>query len=303
MMADIVNIVTIVILSRGKCGLSKGVTRYLVAMATTDLIVVFLDLILMKIPIAYRDYFGFVRSIRVCDVHAFLLYTATDCSVWFTVTFTFDRFVAICCQKLKTRYCTERTALVVLGTVTALSCLKNIFWCFMLTSEYSLAYARWLCMPRARLLESRVCGLLELLHYILTPVIPFILVLLLNALTIRHVLVASRARRRLRAPSSGEGAHDPEMASRRKSLILLLVISWNFILLWGLFTVYYIWNRVRFLVHVSVFPPESIRELCFLLQLLSCCTNTALYAVTQTKFRDQFKDVVKSPLALILKRF
>ncbi|XP_069798654.1 probable G-protein coupled receptor 139 [Narcine bancroftii] len=296
-----VNIMTIVILSRGKCGLAKGVTRYLVAMAATDLIVVFMDVILRQIPIAYRDYFGFVRSIRVCDVHAFLLYTATDCSVWFTVTFTFDRFVSICCQKLKTNYCTERTALVVLGTVTALTCLKNIIWCFMLTSEYSLAYARWLCMPRARLLESQIWGSIELLHHILTPIIPFILVLLFNALTIRHVLVASRARRRLRAPSSGEGAHDPEMASRRKALILLLAISGNFIVLWALFSIFYIWNRMRLLGYLSVFPPEPMRDLCFMMQLLSCCTNTALYAVTQTRFRDQFKDLVKSPFTFISK--
>ncbi|XP_069797304.1 probable G-protein coupled receptor 139, partial [Narcine bancroftii] len=294
-----VNILTIVIMSRGKCGLSKTVTRYLVAMAAADLSLVLLNVILRQIPIAYRDYFGFVRSIRVCDVHAFLLYTATDCSVWFTVTFTFDRFVSICCQKLKTNYCTERTALVVLGTVTALSCLKNIYWCFMLTSEYSLAYARWFCMPRARLLESQIWGWIELLHYILTPVIPFILVLLFNALTIRHVLVASRARRRLHAASRGDCAHDPEMANRRKSLILLLVISANFIILWALFTIYYAWNRMRFLGNVSVFPPEPMRDLCFMLQLLNCCTNTALYAVTQTKFQEQLKDVVKYPFMLL----
>ncbi|XP_055510336.1 probable G-protein coupled receptor 139 [Leucoraja erinacea] len=289
------------ILSRGKCGLSKGVTRYLVGMAASDLLVLLFDLILRQIPIAYRDYFTFLRAIRICNLHAIVLHTATDCSVWFTVTFTFDRFVAICCQKLKTKYCTERTAAVVLGTVSVLSSLKNITWYFMLTAEYSLAYARWFCMPRVQLVESQVWGAIELLHYILTPVVPFILVLLLNALTIRHVLVASRARKRLRDTSNRENPRDPEMESRRKSLILLLVISGNFILLWALFTVFYLWNRLRVLNSVPTFPPRSMQELCFMLQLLSCCTNTALYAVTQTPFREQLKEVIRYPFTMLRK--
>ncbi|XP_078276441.1 putative G-protein coupled receptor 139 [Rhinoraja longicauda] len=298
-----VNLVTIVILFRGKSGLSKCVTRYLVAMAAADLLVVVFDVILRQIPIAYRDHFTFVRSIPVCDIHAILLYTATDCSVWFTVMFTFDRFVAICCQKLKNKYCQERTAALVLGTVTVLSFLKNITWHFMLTSEYSLAYAVWFCMPRARLVKSPVWAGIEFLHYLFTPVIPFALVLLLNALTIRYVLVASRSRKRLRAPNHGDSARDPEMENRRKSLILLLVISGNFILLWALFTVYHVWNRLRFLGLVVAIPPAAMRQLCFMLQLLSCCTNTALYVVTQAKFREQLRDVMSFPRILTIKCF
>ncbi|XP_055510334.1 probable G-protein coupled receptor 139 [Leucoraja erinacea] len=296
-----VNLVTIVILSRGKSGLSKCVTRYLVAMAAADLLVVVFDVILRQIPIAYRDYFTFVRSIPVCDIHAVLLFTATDCSVWFTVAFTFDRFVAICCQKLKNNYCQGRTAAMVLGTVTGLSFLKNITWHFMLTSEYSLAYAVWFCMPRDRLVNSPVWAGIELAHYLFTPITPFILVLLLNALTIRYVLMASRSRKRLRAPNHGDSARDPEMENRRKSLILLLVISGNFILLWALFTVYYVWNRLRFLGVVVAIPPASMRQLCFMLQLLSCCTNTALYVVTQAKFREQLRNAMKFPRILTLK--
>eukprot|EP00061_Rhincodon_typus_P008706 g31562.t1 len=72
--------------------------HYLGAMAVA---VIIFDLILRHIPVAYREEFYFLRSIPVCNVHAILLYAATDGSVCFTVTFTFERFVAICCQKLK----------------------------------------------------------------------------------------------------------------------------------------------------------------------------------------------------------
>ncbi|XP_078280434.1 putative G-protein coupled receptor 139 [Rhinoraja longicauda] len=296
-----VNMVTIVILSRGKCGLSKGVTRYLVAMATADLLVVIFDLIMKQLPMAYREQFSFMYSVHVCNIHAVLVSAATDCSVWFTVSFTFDRFVAICCQKLRTKYCTERTAAVVLGTMTVLSCLNNIFWYFMFRGEYHLDYVPWFCRERAGVLTSSVWAAIEFLHYLITPGLPFIFILLLNVLTTKYVLVAGRARKRLRDRSSGESARDPEIESRKKSLILLLAISGNFILLWAVYMVYSIWGRMYDLGIESSFPPNSLQELGFMLQLLSCCTNTALYVATQTKFRQQLKDLVKYPFTLIVK--
>uniref|UniRef100_UPI00398EA2F8 probable G-protein coupled receptor 139 n=1 Tax=Pristiophorus japonicus TaxID=55135 RepID=UPI00398EA2F8 len=296
----ILNLVTIVILSRGKCGLSKCVTRYLVAMATADLLVVILDLILRHIPIRYMEQFLFIRSIPLCNIHAVLLYAATDCSVWFTVTFTFDRFVAICCQKLKTKYCTERMAAVVLGTVTVLSCLKNIPWYFMFTSRYVLSNKPWFCDLKITNYTSLGWAAFELLHYILTPCVPFVLILLLNALTVRHILEASRARRRLRGHSSGESPRDPEMESRMKSIISLFVISGNFILLWTVYMLVVVANRIGWITrHVGI--PLFVDEIGFMLQQLSCCTNTGIYAVTQTKFREQFRNVVKYPFLVIVK--
>ncbi|XP_067884335.1 probable G-protein coupled receptor 139 [Heterodontus francisci] len=296
-----VNLLTIGILSQGKCGLSKCVTRYLVAMSAADLLVIILDLILRHIPIVYQEQFQFLDSVPVCNIHAILLYAATDCSVWFTVTFTFDRFVAICCQKLKSKYCSEKTSAVVLGTVTVMSCLKNIFWYFMLTDEYELKNDPWFCDVTVESALSRFWGTIEFLHHILTPGLPFLLILLFNALTVRHILVSIRGRRRLWAHSNRDSRRDPEIESRRKSITLLLVISANFILLWTLLMVYSIWNRVWHLVPMSVRLPLFTRELGFMLQLLSCCTNTAIYAVTQTQFRQQLKNVLKYSFTSIIK--
>ncbi|XP_067827807.1 probable G-protein coupled receptor 139 [Heptranchias perlo] len=295
-----VNVVTIVILSRGKCGLSKCVTRYLVAMAAADLLVVIIDLILRQIPIVYREQFSFLRVIRMCNIHAVLLYAATDCSVWFTVTFTFDRFVAICCQKLKTKYCTEKTAAVVLGTVTVLSGLKNIFWYFLYKNEYWLSNSPWFCRVPPIVAHSLVWTVTELMHYVLTPFIPFLLIVLFNVLTVRHIVVASRARRRIRGPSSGESPSDPEMENRRKSIVLLFVISGNFILLWVVFTACSILRRLDYLGY-PVPLPTFVGEIGFMLQLLSCCTNTFVYAVTQRKFREELRNGVKYPLAMMVK--
>ncbi|XP_067900928.1 probable G-protein coupled receptor 139 isoform X1 [Heterodontus francisci] len=293
-----VNLLTIVILSRGNCGLSKCVTRYLVAMAAADLLVIILDLILRHIPIVHH--LKNVRLLFVCNIHAVLLHAATDCSVWFTVSFTCDRFIAICCQKLKIKYCTEKSTAVVLATVTVLSCSKDIFWYFMYVQQYRLSNTPWFCYVNVRVKVSNFWTIIESLHYIFTPFLPFVLILLLNALTVKHILVNSRGRRRIRGHSSREGSKDPEMKSRRKSIILMFVISFNFIFLWSVFLVYSVWNRIQYL-RISVFPPLFLQEIGFMLQQLSCCTNTGIYVVTQTKFREQLKNVLKYPFTLIVK--
>ncbi|XP_067879834.1 probable G-protein coupled receptor 139 [Heterodontus francisci] len=297
-----VNVVTIVILSRGKCGLSKCVTSYLIAMAAADLLVIILDLILRQIPIVYREQSTFLLYVRVCNIHAILLYATTDCSVWFTVTFSFDRFVAICCQKLKTKYCTEKTAAVALGTVTVLSCMKNIFWYFLYTRQYTLSNSPWFCRVALAVYRSLAWAVVELMHYIITPFIPFALILLFNALTVRNIIVANRARRRLRDCRSGESPSDPEMANRRKSMILLFVISGNFILLWVVFMVCSILKRLEYLNDRYTVPlPTFVPELGFMLQLLSCCTNTFIYAVTQRKFRQQLRNGATYPFTMMVK--
>ncbi|XP_048456482.1 probable G-protein coupled receptor 139 [Rhincodon typus] len=294
-----VNIVTIYILLYKDCGLSPCVRRYLGAMAVADLLVIILDLILRHIPTVYPEQFYFLRYIPVCNIHAILLYAATDCSVWFTVTFTFDRFVAICCQKLKSKYCSEKTAAVVLGTVTVLSCLKNIFWYFMLTAHYLLLNTPWFCHVTNDIQNSRVWATVEFIHHILTPALPFLLILLLNVFTVRHILVTSRARRRLRAHTNGDGQCDTEMQNRKKSIILLFVISANFILLWSTLMLFSIWFRMWNIGYQSVYLDWFVQELGIMLQLLSCCTNTAIYAVTQIKFRQQLKNVLKYPFTQI----
>ncbi|XP_048380753.1 probable G-protein coupled receptor 139 [Stegostoma tigrinum] len=291
-----VNIVTIMILSRKKCGLSKCVSCYLTAMSATDLLVIIIDLIMRQIPIVYYVHFIFLYSVPVCNIHAILLYAVIDCSVWFTVAFTFDRFLAICCHKLKSKYCNEKTAAVVLGTVSVLSCLKNIFWYFMLTDQYWLMNRPWFCRVTMDVRKSLFWVTLEFFHHILTPGLPFILILLLNILTIRHIFVTSEARRRL----IDQSTRDLEMQSRRKSIILLFVISANFILLWSMIMLYSIWNRMYSFGFQTIWIHDYVQELGFMLQLLSCCTNTVIYAVTQTTFRQQLKSAMKYPFTAIV---
>uniref|UniRef100_UPI00398F4BAE probable G-protein coupled receptor 139 n=1 Tax=Pristiophorus japonicus TaxID=55135 RepID=UPI00398F4BAE len=295
-----VNLVAIVILSRGKCGLSTCTTRYLVAMAAADLLVVITGVILRQIRWYYFP-LSFLDITPVCNVINLLVRAATDCSVWFTVTFTFDRFVAICWQKLKTKYCTGRNAAVVLATSCILLCSKNIPHYFTIEPEYIIDNVPWYCSFIPAYFTERGWLGFDLFDTVLTPLLPFAVILLFNALTVRHILVASRVRKGLRGESKGGNCSDPELESRRKSVILLFTISGSFVLLWLIIVIDFFYYSITG-INPSDYSDSfyQFTEVGFILRNLSCCTNTFIYGMTQSKFREQLKSVVKYPVTSIV---
>ncbi|XP_067864776.1 probable G-protein coupled receptor 139 [Heterodontus francisci] len=295
-----INFLAIVILSRGKCGLSTCTTRYLVAMATADLLFIITEVILFRIGY-YHSPRCFLHITPVCSVIIVLSRTATECSVWFTVTFSFDRFVAICCQKLKTKYCTEKTAGVVLVTTCILLCLENVPYYFVFEHGDIIDNVPLGCyLITAYFTEPRWVGF-DRFDKILIPLLPFALILFLHALTVRHIFVASRVRKGLRWERKGENCSDPEMESRRKSVILLFSISGSFILLWLVYVVQFLYWNITGRVPRDYSDSEYIfRRAGLMLRTLNCCTKTFIYGATQSKFREQFKSMVKYPIASII---
>ncbi|XP_072884125.1 probable G-protein coupled receptor 139 [Hemitrygon akajei] len=292
-----VNIVAIVILSRGKCGLSRCISRYLLSMAVTDLLVIITAVILNRIPAIYFPN-SFLYITPVCSFSVALIYAIRVSSVWLTVMFTFDRYVAICSQKLKAKYCTHRTAGIVVSVVCTLGCVINIPWYFLHEPIYVIDNVPWYCKRRDILYYFLPWTIFDWTDRLLTPCLPFLLILSFNTLTVRHILAASRARRRLRSSPTGERQSDPEMESRRKSIVLLFAISGCFILLWLPYVIYFLVEHfeVGFTITGYSDPRFILMESSNMFQMLSCCTNTFIYAVTQNKFREELKALLKFPL-------
>lgn len=294
------NLVAIAILSRGKCGLSTCTTRYLVAMAAADLMTVITTVILFWIRYHYFDW-SFLSTYPVCSVINVLTFAAIDCSVWFTVTFTFDRFVAICCQKLKSKYCTGKTAAAVLATVGVLLCLKNIPRYFISRPQKTIDNVQWFCVTADSYFTDPGWVAYDWLDTVLTPLLPFAVILLLNAMTVRHILVANRVRKGLRGESNGENRSDPEMESRRRSMVLLFTISGSFILLWLTAVVNFVYYQITAIgVHLN-HSQYIFHFVGHLMCNLSCCTNTFIYAATQSKFKKQVTSAVKYPLTTVFR--
>ncbi|XP_067877616.1 probable G-protein coupled receptor 139 [Heterodontus francisci] len=298
--SESVNLLAIVILSRGKCGLSTCTTRYLVAMATADLLLVITDVILRQISHLYFPG-SFLDIVPVCSVIIALLRAARDCSVWFTVTFSFDRLVAICCQNLKTKYCTGKTAAVIIAMSCILLCLKNIPFCFIYKPAIIVSNVPLICYPKSIFYTDPGWVGFHLFDKVLVPLLPFALILLLNSLTVGHILVASRVRKGLRGHSKGGNRSDPAMESRRKSMILLFAISGSFILLWLTYVTEFFSYRIA--GTTPDYYNDSVlvfRNAGFMLQNLNSCTNAFIYVVTQSKFREQFMVAVKYPVVSII---
>ncbi|XP_069768309.1 probable G-protein coupled receptor 139 [Narcine bancroftii] len=289
-----INVLAIVILSRGKCGLTKCITYYLVSMAVGDLLVIVSDVILYKIVYYY---FGgsFLNTTVMCRSIVVLYAASQDCAVWLTVAFTFDRYIAICCQQLKTKYCTEKTAMVVIAVVCTMFCFKCIPWYFAFGPRYAMENVQWDCILTQTFHTSRAWAAFAWLHRILTPLLPFGFILFLNVLTIKNILIASKVRRGLRDCGSSQKQHDPEIANRNKSITLLITISGSFMLLWTTYLVYFLYVRITKAFYHNSFndPLFKVQQAGTMLQLLSSCTNASIYVVTQAKFRNEVKNAAK----------
>ncbi|XP_072422709.1 probable G-protein coupled receptor 139 [Chiloscyllium punctatum] len=273
-------------------------------MAATDLLVIIVAVIFSRLLAIYFPG-SLINTTTGCRLIILLVYASRNCSVWLTVAFTFDRFITICYQKLRTEYCTEKVASFIIAIVCVLCCSVNIPFYFIYEPLYTIDSVGWYCNIKEIFYTSVVWRLLETLDRIQTPCLPFVLILLLNALTVRHIIVAGRSRRRLRSHSNENNQRDTEMESRRKSIILLFAISGSFLLLWLTYIVYFLLVKIsgaRFLIGSNLNDPKFIlQESGYMLQLLSSCTNTCIYAVTQTKFRGQLKDAFNYLSKLVTK--
>ncbi|XP_069771727.1 probable G-protein coupled receptor 139 [Narcine bancroftii] len=295
------NLLSIVVLSRGLCGLSKGVIRYMVTMAVADTMVCVFNVTVTNI---FRHHFpgSFLAQTSTCRLIGFIQISSVQISVWATVSFTVDRFIVICCQQFKIKYCTERNATVVLSTVSLLSFLMNIPVYFRYKPHYTMDGVQWGCRTVTRYRFSQAWQTYRWLSKLMVPLVPLPLMLLLNFLTVRHILMVSKARRALKHRGDGE-VRDPEMTNRRKSIILLFAISGTFIALWTPVT---ITDQFFQLTTFEIDAPKSLVlaiRIAIPLMYMSCCTNTFVYALTQRRFREEAKKMTKYPLVALVRLF
>ncbi|XP_069789686.1 probable G-protein coupled receptor 139 isoform X2 [Narcine bancroftii] len=294
-----VNVMAIAILSRGKCGLCKCTTFYLVAMATADLFFIILEAILFRINDRYF-HVSFLYITTVSILRVVFMRVARDFSVWFTVWFTVDRFIAICFQKLKTKYCSRKTAVLILSTSGVVFILKNIPFYFTVEPGNVTDNVPWFIVVKPSYYTDVAWRAFDWFDTLLTPLIPFTIILLLNSLTVRHIIMTSRVRKALRGQSRGVNHNDPEMESRRRSMVLLFTLSGCFIILWVTAVAHFLYYQITGTGGQWNDSEYIFYEVSFLLSNLNCCTNTFIYVVTQSKFREQLKSALKYLVTSIL---
>ncbi|XP_059818833.1 vasopressin V2 receptor-like [Hypanus sabinus] len=291
------NLLTIIILSRGKCGLSKCISAYMTMMAVSDLSVILINVLVYEILI-FRLSSSFLHYTEVLKATIYVLAVTLELSRWYTVAFTCDRYVAICCQKFKTKYCRVKTARILSAVLLAGLCLENIPLLFAFQPQRIIGNISWGIRPKLDIFNSP--NLVALIRFkTFQNLCAFGLILLFNGMTARHILVTSKSRRGFRTHKS-KIERDPEMENRKKSIILLFCVSGSFMLFWlssavtdiiASITMYFDrdYNSARYIA----------AQAGALLTNMSSCTNTCIYAATQTNFRAELKTLILSPWTLI----
>ncbi|XP_067835729.1 probable G-protein coupled receptor 139 [Heptranchias perlo] len=299
------NLVTIAILCRGKCGLFKALTLHLLTIALSDLMVIAFSVIFDKI--IYFNVSLTFFSTPVCNFNQFMKSAFIDCSVWSTVAFTFDLFMAVCHQGLKAKYCTVRTAATVLGAIWVVSILRNIPEYIKYEPLVTMDYQIWGCRVKRGFGHLAGWAIFDWLQHILTPLIPYVSILLFNCLTVKHILAASSVRKRLRSQTInngvGQNGNDAEVENRRKSIFLLFTISASFILLWMAKVINFILDRLAKVYYNPAdfsHPLAILQQTGTMLMLLTSCVHTFIYVLTQTKFRREMLTGLTFPFTVIV---
>ncbi|XP_069771702.1 probable G-protein coupled receptor 139 [Narcine bancroftii] len=282
--------------------LSKGVIRYMLTMAVADTMVCVFNVTLGNVFL-YHFPRSFLAHTSTCRLGAVIQRSSVQFSVSSTVSFTIDRCIAICCQKLKTKYCTKRIAAVVISTVCVFSFLMHIPAYFQYEPQSVVDGVQWDCSTVIQYYSSPAWQAYRWLSNSFVTYVPLPLLLLLNSLTARHILLASKARKSLKRRGDGE-VRDPEMISRRTSIILLFGISGCFIALWApamIIGIFFQFTAVfAFDVEKSLYLAIRISVL---LMYLSSCANTWIYALTQRRFREELMKLLKYPFMVLVRFF
>ncbi|XP_059832406.1 probable G-protein coupled receptor 139 [Hypanus sabinus] len=293
------NVVTLLTLQLRDCGISKNTTIYLVSMATSDLLVLIFYVGMSRILVPHFPQF-FRYYPMACRFDLIMMFAVVDCSVWLTVSFTFDRFVAICFQGFKQRYCTTKTAAFIVSTVYLLTYARNFQYYFTVVPYFVYGGQEIGCKKNPAIYSDPGWKAFYWLQTILTPFAPYVTIVCFNVLTIRHILVASRVRQSFHSDGA---SRDSEMQNRQRAMVFLFGASASFILLWmstvGLFLFSRITNRYSFRNYND--PFAVINEMSRMLRILNCSSSTCMYALSQYKFREELKKCGKFLKTLIWK--
>ncbi|XP_067865180.1 probable G-protein coupled receptor 139 [Heterodontus francisci] len=294
------NVITLLTLQLRDCGLSQSTNIYLTAMATADLLVLVFYALVNRILVPHFKHVFYFYTLG-CRLNSIMIAAVIDCSVWLTVFFTFDRFIAICFQRFRRRYCSPSSAALVVGMVYLLTYSRNLPYYFSILPYYVHNNLQIGCKTNPNIYSAPAWRAFYWLHTILTPLVPYVSVALLNLLTIRHILVASQIRRGFRRDGGISG--DPEMQSRRRAMVLLFAASASFISLWMATVGLFLFSRITNTYVYRDFndPFAVINETARMLRVLNCCTSTCMYALTQSKFRDELRKAVRCCINIIIK--
>ncbi|XP_029994672.1 probable G-protein coupled receptor 139 [Sphaeramia orbicularis] len=282
------NTITFLIIWRRNCMLSRSSTFYLMAISVADnLVLIFI--VILELSVKYHQQDPFWSYDPWCGLRDVFNYGAFNASTWLVVMFTVERFISIHTWKLKTKICTPRCAAQTIAGVFLISHVFAIphYWSNASVSENN--QTRCVYKPEASFQFIYILvGFQTLLAYIL----PFLIILTLNGLTLRLISLTNRVHITAGLTSRVHKVKPLMRSRKRKSVVLLVTVSMTFVLLSITRAITQIILRTKDMYTMDrddyTQTINTAADIGTMLSLSNAAANMYLYVCTQSKFRQEF---------------
>ena len=230
-----------------------------------------------------------------CPVIVYITYVFSFLSVWYVVSFTIERFIAVCYPFRRQILCTSRRAKIV---VTSLAIFAMAFYSFaMWTSVVTVNPSTNLpeCLPARK--HYHLVTFFNNADSILTLIVPFLIISLFNARIALQIRSQRIARDRMRQESiltTPNGVHCRYDMTEIKITKMLLVVSSTFLILNLPSHVYRVYGFFCFILgHTYILTPSQTRwqELCQILYYITFSVNIFLYSMGGKNFRKALTQI------------
>ncbi|XP_023278568.1 probable G-protein coupled receptor 139 [Seriola lalandi dorsalis] len=287
------NTITFLIIWRRSCMLSRSSTFYLMAMSVADnLVLIFI--VILELSVKYHQQEPFWSYDPWCSLRDIFNYGAYNASTWLVVMFTVERFIAIHTWKMKTKICTPRCAAWTITAVFLFSHLCAIPYYWSNASVYVNNQTRCIYKTEA---PFQFIHTLVWFQTLQAYIIPFLVILTLNGLTLRLISLSNRVHITADLTSRVNKVMPLLRSRKRKSVVLLVTVSMSFMLLSVTRAITQIILRTT---HMYTFDRNDYyhqiniaADTGTMLSLSNAAVNMYLYVCTQSKFRQEFLACVR----------
>lgn len=264
---------------------------------------VLIFIVVIELSLKYHQREPFWSYEPWCNLRDIFTYGAYNASTWLVVVFTVERFIAIHTRALKTKVCTQRCAAWTVTSVFVCSHLFAVPYYFSNASVLNNNQTKCIYNHKAPPCFIHTLVWLQTLQ---SYIIPFLIILTLNGLTLRLISLSNRVHAAGHLTSGVKGKILPLLRSRRrKSVVLLVTISMSFVLLSVTRATTQILLRTTHMYKMDrndySVGMNTAADIGTMLCLSNAAANMYLYVCTQGKFRQELFAFVRQMSTFVCK--
>ncbi|XP_025083470.1 probable G-protein coupled receptor 139 [Pomacea canaliculata] len=290
------NGMSIAILSKMNRRGESTVTTYLIALAVSDLLLLYFGLLRLWLYFEFGFDFMSVSSF-VCKLCKWVVYMSGAMSAWFLVAVTLQRTVSVVWPHRMNAVCTPRTSRRLVAAIAMFLMAVHLHVLYGVEvvplEEIGNNSSYWCHIENKNYLNffSKVWSWVDLMIFSLTP---FAILLVSNAILLKTVVMS--ARRALQTLTVRDTKQISEREKKASSMtVTLITISFTFFLLTGPFCIYLLIKPYILLNDISDLREKGIREVVLvsinMLWYSNSAINFYLYCLTGSRFRLEFKNI------------